>query len=260
MNRRQALSFIAAITISTVLWSCSQKYEHRYRLTLEMETPDGVKSASSVIVSTLSDNHTVIALGSRFSRKLLGEAVFLDLGGGKNAIMLLTHGTRGGSGDGMYSLALRAVGADWGKAESHNDSINLMMRFWAGQKLPSKGPVELKGGLVPTIVTFTDIANPASAKVIFATDYREQCREDRKPACVPESIPIPVDEIATTFGPGYAFKRATVEIVPNDTPVTRGIDARLPQIMSKLDNLNKGSMSDSINAPFWVRAGHLTVR
>ena len=58
--------------------------------------------------------------------------------------------------------------------------------------------------LLPTIITFADIKDPASAKVLrLPTDYTE------------------------AFGVGYALRRVTVEIVPNDTPVTRGIEKRL---------------------------------
>ena len=54
---------------------------HKYRLTVEVETPDGIKSASGVMAVTPDRG---------YSRKghtaTSGDALFIDLGGGKNLV------------------------------------------------------------------------------------------------------------------------------------------------------------------------------
>ncbi|MEQ1648013.1 MAG: hypothetical protein ABL901_16940 [Hyphomicrobiaceae bacterium] len=89
---------------------------------------------------------------------------------------------------------------------------------------------------------------------------------------------LKIDVIAKTFGGGYAFKRALVEIVPSGiwplsaldlpfnllgltgTPVTRGIEKRLPEAMAKLRELDKTMQITRIGDPFKIRSGHLSIR
>jgi hypothetical protein len=100
---------------------------------------------------------------------------------------------------------------------------------WTG-KVKVSGLRELKSELVPTTITFMSLADPSSAKVIHATGHRQECQDktQKMPNCAPDDVPIPIDNIAETLGPGYAFRRATLEVVPNTTSVTRGIEAKLP--------------------------------
>ena len=79
---------------------------HKYRLTVEVETPDGIKSASGVM-AVMPDRgysrggHTATS----------GDALFVDLGGGKNLVALLAHLDHTLDLDGMNYVALRAYGA-----------------------------------------------------------------------------------------------------------------------------------------------------
>ena len=79
---------------------------HKYRLTVEVETPEGVKAGSSVI-SVHPDRG--------YSRKghtgIKGDAVLVDLGGGKILVALLAHIDSALDLDGMNYLALRAYKA-----------------------------------------------------------------------------------------------------------------------------------------------------
>src|SRR5580692_8704983 len=76
---------------------------HKYRLTVEVETPAGIKSASGV-VSVHPDRGY-----SRAGRTVThGDAVFVDLGGGKNLVALLAHLDKSIETDEANYLALRA--------------------------------------------------------------------------------------------------------------------------------------------------------
>src|SRR6202165_2976737 len=59
---------------------------HKYRLTVEVETPEGVKSASGVMA--VHPDRSYSRGGHTATR---GDAVFVDLGGGKNLVALLAH-------------------------------------------------------------------------------------------------------------------------------------------------------------------------
>ena len=76
---------ILALLILTPLGYCSiayPDYTYRYRMTVEVDTPDGLKTGSSVIeVKTTQWPAWISPSGSRVaSRKASGEAPFVDLG------------------------------------------------------------------------------------------------------------------------------------------------------------------------------------
>jgi hypothetical protein len=252
MNRRALLMAAGCIGLALSLAACEQTVEYRYRLAIEFDTPDGVKSALSVIRVTRGLASALHPLKGVIGPtwKLQGDAVFVDLGLGKNAIALLTHGAKGGSGDGIKTIWVSAYGYP-----SLNEDV------WSG-RVKVSGLRELARDDVPTIITFTDIADPATAKVIFATDYHQRCMDKARtmPNCQTENFPVPIDEIAGTLGAGYAFRRATVELVPNDTPVTRGIEDRIPVMMAKLREQNKEMQLVRPTDPFRMGPGLLSVR
>src|SRR3954471_22032393 len=59
---------------------------HKYRLTIEVDAPDGVRSAAGVL--SVHPDRGYSRNGSTVTR---GDAVLLDLGGGKNLLALLAH-------------------------------------------------------------------------------------------------------------------------------------------------------------------------
>jgi hypothetical protein len=177
--------------------------DHKYRLTVELQTPQGLKSASGV-VAVYKDKISVGGIGGGTATQ--GDALFLDLGGGRNLVAILRQGEKGGDVDGMNHLAMNAFAA-------------------AGQKVPFKGvkllsgTVQVYGDLIPTLVTFANVADPKTARVIEPTN------------------------IEAAFGGGYHLKQVTLEMVPIGLwpldfggllgePVTRGIDKRLPWVNS----------------------------
>ncbi|MGY4469400.1 hypothetical protein ACVWWK_005109 [Bradyrhizobium sp. LB9.1b] len=57
---------------------------HKFRLTVEMTTPDGIKTASGILAVVPDRNYN---RGGHTTMR--GEAVFADLGRGKNLVALL---------------------------------------------------------------------------------------------------------------------------------------------------------------------------
>jgi hypothetical protein len=171
---------------------------HKYRLTVEVETPDGRKTASGVMAV-----HPDRSYSRGGHTRTVGDAVYVDLGGGKNLVALLAHIDKNLELDGMNYVALRAYTAAGGKRVSFND----MNR--------QTGSVPVTGALIPVLVTFADPANPGSARS------------------------VPPDEAEAILGKGYRLHGITAEGVPNGfwpldfggalgEPVTRGIQAKLP--------------------------------
>jgi hypothetical protein len=171
---------------------------HKYRLTVEVETPDGRKTASGVMAV-----HPDRSYSRGGHTRTVGDAVYVDLGGGKNLVALLAHIDKNLELDGMNYVALRAYTAARGNRVSFND----MNR--------QTGNVPVTGELIPVLVTFADPANPGTARG------------------------VPPDEAEAILGQGYRLHGITAEVVPNGfwpldfggalgEPVTRGIQAKLP--------------------------------
>jgi hypothetical protein len=171
---------------------------HKYRLTLEVETPDGRKSASSVLAV-----HPDRSYSRRGQTRTLGEAVFVDLGRGKNLVALLAHADGKLVLDDVNYVGLRAYAEASGK------------RVPFSQMSQQTGTVPVKGALIPVLVTFADPAAPGTARV------------------------VPPEDAEAVLGKGYRLQGISAAVVPNGfwpldfggvlgEPVTRGIPAKLP--------------------------------
>lgn len=171
---------------------------HKYRMTVEVETPAGVKSASSILAVTPYRGYTPGG-----TTRTSGDAVFVELGGGKNLVALLAHPDKTLDLDAVNYVALRAYPAATGKRVNFNDLSR------------QTGVVPVKGSLIPVLVAFADPANPGSARLVSP------------------------DDAEAVLGKGYRLRGITAEAVPNGLwpvdfggalgePVTRGIKGRLP--------------------------------
>src|SRR5260221_10954467 len=120
---------------------------HKYRLTVEVETPQGRKSASSVLAV-----HPDRGYSRGGHTRTVGDAVFVDLGGGKNLIALLVHLDGKLDFDGINYLALRAYTAAGGKRASFNEMNRLT------------GTVAVKVAMIPELAGFTDSPTPSTPR------------------------------------------------------------------------------------------------
>jgi hypothetical protein len=126
---------------------------HKYRLTVEVETPDGPKSASGVMAV-----HPDRGYSRGGHTRTVGDAVFVDLGGAKNLVALMAHIDGKLEFDDTNYVALRAYTAAGGKRVSFNEMSRLT------------GIVPVKDALIPVLVTFADPANPGTARVVQPDD------------------------------------------------------------------------------------------
>lgn len=178
---------------------------HKYRLTVTVETPDGSRSASGVLAVHPYRGYSG---GGHTSTK--GDAIFVDLGAGKNLVALLAHLDPALDLDGVNYLALRAYNAARGSRVPFSAMSSM------------SGAVAVQGELVPVLVSFADKNDPATARRVMP-DH-------------PEAV----------LGPGFHLGPITVEVVPNGLwpldfggwlgePVTRGIVAKLPWLKASDD-------------------------
>ncbi len=203
---------------------------HKYRLAVEVETPDGVKSASGVMAV-----HPDRSYSRGGHTRTKGDAVLVDLGGGKNLVILLAHiDNQSVDLDGMNYVALRAYNAAGRKV-----SFNEMSRV--------TGAVPVNDALIPVLATFTDPGDPGTART------------------------VPPDGLETRLGKGVHLRSVSVEVVPNGLwpldfggplgePVTRGIEARLPWLNGADNSAGKALAAAELPAVGAIDAKELFTR
>ena len=185
---------LAAVPLAS-LAACGYRSEtFRYRLMVEVDTPSGVKTGSSVIEVTLSesgDSGFVLPDASGVELQVRGEAVAVDLPGGRTLFALLRTEEQSDAA-GLY--AHRAIRAP--RFDGEYASIE-KIRYMKAH--PGSGTLTQEHR--PLLVTFGDVADPASV------------------------ARVDPDNLAASFGEGYALKRISVMLT--DDPVTEGIEERL---------------------------------
>ncbi|WOE76093.1 hypothetical protein [Alterisphingorhabdus coralli] len=185
--------FLALVLLS----GCEQRSESlRYRLTVEVDTPDGVKRGSSVVavnVSQTGDDAWFVSPQARGVRATMrGEAAAVDLPGGQVLFALLRNQQ---SVDAGKWYAHNAVYAPQFRGEYSGIHRTQYLKHRPG----SSG--ELTDDARPMLVTFGDLSDPTSVMLVDP------------------------DDLPASFGEGVALKQITVAITKD--PVTTGIEERL---------------------------------
>ncbi len=92
-----------------MLVGCTSRGSYRYRLTVQVDTPEGVRSGSSILEVRYYNVPDWLPNGGGTSSQYRGEAVAVDLPGGQTLFALLT-GQDGGSIERFAPEAIRAAG------------------------------------------------------------------------------------------------------------------------------------------------------
>ena len=158
-------------------------YSWRQKLTVVVETPEGVKTGSSVVAVEWRDGPDLFPDAPHVTSSMRGEATVVNLGGGRTLFALI-----GGS----ERRALRAFSGE--PLPPDTDSLMPIVRLVAATEGPP--PVDLQPGHYPLMVTFDDIADPKTVRRVDP------------------------DDLAASFGPGTRLTSVTLEIT--DEPVTEG--------------------------------------
>ena len=192
--------------------SAEDQAELHYRLKVEVDTPQGVRSGSSVIwVKAVRNPNWVNPEGRGIRTLFRGEAVAIDLPNGRTLFALL----RSVSGN-------RDAPAEW-PVTSFDDILDPQADFVDNVKqlsqvtrsdvmrpLPKTEYTLPNGGedipVLPLLVTFKNINDPGSV------------------------VRVDADDLAASFGAGYRLKAITAEI--SSGPVTTGIEKKLDWLNS----------------------------
>jgi hypothetical protein len=180
--------------------------------------------------------------GSTGSTWVTGDAVFVDLGEGPGGnarylIALLVRGKRGRDVD-FYLLPTIAFKHFLKGDDRVSGSVEV-------SRLPIGTTAALFGDLIPTLVTFLDLRDPSSARV------------------------VPPDNLAQTFGDGFRMRDVFIEIVSpgvwpltlvglTGEPISSVAEATIPQIMARLRENVKVSRGRRVDDPYTPSLGQFT--
>lgn len=164
---------------------------YRFRMTVEVETPGGLKTGSSTYEVAAKNLISILPDMADRQWSIKGEAVAVDLPGGKTLFALLKTGAIQGDLAGLSMAALDPA--------FKNDIVESAQRIARGDGIRS--PAEVAPSDYPMLVTFGDIADPASVVQVDPAD------------------------MAARFGAGVKLRRIVVEVT--DEAVSSGIEDRL---------------------------------
>ena len=193
---------MVAALLALLLAACGDDTPtYRYRLTVEVNTPAGLRTGSSVIeVSTRRVRLGMDPGSNGLDWKTRGEAVAVDMPDGRTLFALLrSENDIDWSSRVMFMLAPNYRGE--GATEHRYDALvrdrylKTLPRMW-----PRTGHLDRRSAY-PMLVTFGDVDDPTSVALVDP------------------------DELAASFGDGVTLRRITVQIT--DDPVSTGIQKLL---------------------------------
>ena len=195
MIKKHAVIKFLALGAALSVAGCGKTETARYKLTVEVYTPQGIKRGYAVReLIRRTPSGTFLSVGQdRGSTKLRGEAVAVDLPGGKTVFALLT----GADGDVDYPTQILYRSGLWGRP------IGSAVELWP--TAPETSGLKNTNPL-PMLITFGDLKDPKSVERVEP------------------------DDLAASFGPGMTLKRVIVAVTSD--AVTVGIEKRLGWLKS----------------------------
>lgn len=188
---------VAVVVAAVMLYQISYPaYAYRYRMTVKVEVDGQVRSGSSVVEMRVSKQPVFLPGVNRLEYSDRGEAVFVDLGAGRNIVALLASGSY---------------------AEGHGAPVRMVpshfkLDLFDDRQLASlpalRGSWELADKDIPTLVTFSNPSDPGTLRLIRA------------------------DQLEQTFGPGVHWRGIFIEMTTD--AVTSGIESKLPWLTRML--------------------------
>ena len=210
---------ILAGVVVVLLGACSGhgETEYRYKLTVVVDTPGGIRSGSSVIqVIMTSPMKGAEALGGS-GPSARGEAVAVNLPNGETLFVLLRSET---DMDWAGSAHIESTGLnqdDFADKASFRETLRTNRIVYPVQRWVETGGGE-KIDNYPMMVMFDDIQDPEAVRRVDP------------------------DDLAASFGAGYKLKAVTV--VGTDEPMTTGIEKKLEWLNSTKGALLKVDIAE----------------
>jgi hypothetical protein len=134
--------------------------------------------------------------------RVFGDAVFVDLGQGKNLIGMLAAGPSGEDVDYPGRIVFLAFNLDGNDPDTPRRLPQL--RGKRGLDIYHSSPYDVTKRLLPTFVTLTDLTNPGTTRL------------------------APVGLFDEIFGAGFKLRSVAIEMTTD--PITEGIENKIPWI------------------------------
>lgn len=180
----------------------------RFRMTIAVDTPEGVRAGSSVMEATMTGGAPVYRQIDPGTYYVRGQAPYVELGDSKvlfaglgnplnleQMLRILQKFLDYRDIENPLDKAVR--GADWRES------------FPAARKRKPRGVLKLED--YPFMITFGDVRRTETVRAV-----------------APEAF-------AATFGPGYALREITLEVVGNSIELTDDFEERFPEIAKNND-------------------------
>ncbi len=223
MGQNGMFAGMLAALLALLLAACSadETPTYRYRLTVEVDTPEGLRTGSSVIeVATRTVRPGSNPSGIAVSFKVRGEAAAVDLGErGVLFALLKSEGTNEWAARIMMLLSPKYAGE--GFIERFDNMHDLVGVIELPRTFPRDGHLRERSAY-PMLVTFGDLADPTSV------------------------ARVDPDDLAASFGEGVSLRRITVEMT--DDPVTTGIEQWLGWLPDTYTTMLDGNQIRTLEA------------
>ena len=192
--RAIALAVLIVIGLPIAIWNTFYPtYSWGQKTTVFVMTPEGLRSGSGVVQVSWKDSPDLLPDAPHLHYEVRGEATVVDLGDGKFLFALINGAERRG---------LATFGGQTELPRFTNSLLPLVKTTAASRDESREVPPTHR----PLLVTFTDIDDPASV------------------------TRVDPDDLAASFGPGYALSWITLAIT--DEWVTKG---RVEAVLGWLD-------------------------
>jgi hypothetical protein len=203
--------------VAPELTGCARSEAYRYKLTLEVDTPQGIRTAYNVVEVTT----TAVGIPARGEYpRVKGQALYLDING-KPLIALLDKFKYSFQPPQPGQSPSSALGehppwADWGydsptdlldwlysPQQRHISRLDAISYFGSIRE-----PRELAANQMPSLVTFADVNDPKTV------------------------APVDPTNLEATFGPGVKWRLRTIAIT--NEKLTGGLTERLPWLKTMM--------------------------
>lgn len=199
---KAAFRLAVLLCAALALCGCGRSATYRYKLTLSLDTSDGVKTGFNVVEATFFD---VSIPAKGVMHKTKGQALYIDLGPGRRPLIaLLTHIRR--ANENLKDIRwneddptdiFRRLCLGWTGSKYYDDRVNGVSAIAADCQKPfAIGPADL-----PDLVTFADINDPKSVMLVDP------------------------NALAATLGSGVSWRSMTLQAT--DDALTTGIEGHL---------------------------------
>lgn len=180
---KKYLKIIPLLFAAMILQACSDNFSWNQKITIVVETPDGIKIGSAVTHVEWNENIQFLPSINPFTSEVRGEAVVVDLGEGQYLFALIKNAPT----IAMHTYAEMPKGP-YGSQALKSRASAVVKSDGEKREVPKSG--------YPMFVTFGDIKKPETVKK------------------------VDIDNLAINFDGDYSLKEIILEIT--DEPVTEG--------------------------------------